>query len=1003
MKPQKNLVPLTVLFTVLALWNQSIAQSFIPSSPSLSQPMAAKEAPKEATPDWYAQAVDHLQQMEKAFYEQPKAGVYRVANVSNRLGFFIDPAGYSVHNIRQTEDEKGWQVRFRFLGIGRKSIQWKPSIDHTIDTDPEQLRYIFKPAEVQYTNSNEGLRQNFIIKEKPAGSAPLSIQIQLQGNLQPALVNSSRLAFKATDSASTIRLLYEDLKVWDNNRTPLKASMKLKKDRLVIEVDDHNAAYPITIDPVNKTPDWATTADGLLTNLLDNLQFKSSLYGFTVAGLGDVNGDGFGDVAVSAPAMVDVFSGSGSLLSVGAVFIYYGTASGLSTTPAKRLQPNSTVAGALFGVSIDAGDVTGDGLNDIVVGSPLDKFSINFGLGNKTATVGKVYIFQGGALADPVPSPTLEIKLNTNFLDDGLLGLLLSNYNVTALFGWSVGVTDDLNGDGKKDLIVGCPAFLGKALLSVKAGAAFVYLSNATGFNATPISLEVPSASLLGLASLPILGSSALLYGFSVDGVGDYNGDGHSDVVVGAPAGVDLSSLGGVLNGQALGGSAYVYFGTGSGISSSIGATLHATNTGLLSNALNLFGFKVKGVKDRFGVRNGNIVVGAPFGSLLSNLTGLDIKAGNIHVFKAKTGSINPSTPIISDQVLESPRNNSSILSILSGLNLNLMFGTAIDNAYDVNGDTYPDLVVGEPLSTGLNLLGLQTSVLGGSAYVFTGNGSGGYSSVPFFQVDGTYGSDFLSVNTAAMVGWTVAGAPEIRGPGSKPRIVVGSPGGALDYTGVLNLGATLNTTLGFAAGNNGLGKAYTFDAAASPLPVTLVDFKGALKNTAVELSWNVREEKNLNVYEVQKSADGVNFENIGMVFPWDNNQVENDYAFTDNKAWQGINYYRLRSVDKDGSSKLSKIVVVRLGGRAGGEIVIAPNPVKDRIRVVFSGLAAGQYRIEVRNTAGQLTQYRQTNITQHDQVEFIDRTAANTPGLYWLTVFDKNNQKVSTSRVIIQ
>src|SRR5262249_54749606 len=147
-------------------------------------------------------------------------------------------------------------------------------------------------------------------------------------------------------------------------------------------------------------------------------------------GLGDVNGDGYGDAAVSAPALTNIISGNGSLASVGAVFIFYGSATGLSTTPAKTLQPNTAVAGALFGVSVDAGDVTGDGINDIIIGAPLDSYSTTTSGLIHTANVkaGKVYIFPGGNTAAVNPTNFLEIKLEgSGFFSTGLAGLLGSN------------------------------------------------------------------------------------------------------------------------------------------------------------------------------------------------------------------------------------------------------------------------------------------------------------------------------------------------------------------------------------------------------------------------------------------------------------------------------------------------------------------------------------------------------------------------------------------------
>ncbi|MBC7936840.1 MAG: FG-GAP repeat protein [Rhizobacter sp.] len=79
--------------------------------------------------------------------------------------------------------------------------------------------------------------------------------------------------------------------------------MKLSKDNeLIIEVDDENALYPITIDPLTHAAEWTVSANGLLPGLLNNLQLQvDALVGYSIAGLGDVNGDEFDDVAIGAP------------------------------------------------------------------------------------------------------------------------------------------------------------------------------------------------------------------------------------------------------------------------------------------------------------------------------------------------------------------------------------------------------------------------------------------------------------------------------------------------------------------------------------------------------------------------------------------------------------------------------------------------------------------------------------------------------------------------------
>jgi hypothetical protein len=964
-----------------------------------------KDVPAEASSDWYAKAVAGIQQMQEQFYAQPSHGAFRVINSTNRLSFYIHPGGYTVRGLHQHQKQPAWQVAFNLKGIGRTAVQWTPSQNFTISQSTDQLSYRFDGVQVDYVNNKDGLRQNFVVHKKMPGNGALAVTIALQGDLLAGLPTDNQLAFYSPDD-NTILLTYEDLKVWDAQQHQLPASMHLTNGSLTIEVDDSHAAYPITIDPLNKIPEWTTSADGVIATTLSQAQLNASLYGYTVTGLGDVNGDGYGDVAVSAPALTDVFSGTGALADVGAVFVFYGSATGLSTTPDKTLQPNTAVAGALFGFSVDAGDVTGDGINDIIIGAPLDSYQTTASGLSGTVSVnvkaGKVYVYPGGNGGTPNPSNFIEIKLQgSGFFSTGIAGLQLSNVNTNALFGFSVAATNDLNGDNKADVLVGAPSYLGTSLLSVKNGSAFVYYSgNLT--TTTPVQLQTPNASQLGLPSL--VNAGGLLYGFSVDGLGDYNNDGYADVVIGAPAGIDLSSLGALFTGQVLGGSAYVYYGNGTGIANTIGVKLQAASGGLLGNTANLFGYEVKGARDANGARTGGIIIGAPVGGLVPNLLSLTIQTGNIHVFKRKSSS--PAGTITSDQVLESPR-STSLLQVLNTLNLNVLFGAAIDNAWDVNCDGYGDLVIGEPLSSGATLAQLQANAVGGAAWVYLGDGTGGYVATPSYNVATSYGSDFLSVNATSLFGFSVAGAPNTHGAGSSPRILAGSPSGALDFdNSLLNLGSTLGLLFDFAVGDNGLGKAYMFNTnlcmASAILPLTLLEFKGQENNKVINLYWKTANEENVSHYEVQRSSDGVHFETIGVVFSIEHSSA-NQYQFADKSPAGGITYYRLNMVDKNKAQSYSNLISFSHGATTGAGIAISPNPTSGSIRVLFNGTGNAAYRIELRNAIGQLIESKAIHITRYGQCENLMRPVSMAPGTYFILVYEKNNKLLTSDRVIVQ
>ncbi|RYE24839.1 MAG: hypothetical protein EOP51_06085 [Sphingobacteriales bacterium] len=766
---------------------QKIQPSFIAESHATAESRNAANGD-----DWLQKATAHL---DKATYHFKNTGKeYAVLNTSQHLVF-----GMSANKliINPVEKSASWSTTFDLISVGKK----RAATQAALYTNENYLKFITTDYDVEYINNEAGLRQNFIIKNKPSGSDALQVNMKVSGSLKPSVLDENVLQLLHVPSGK-VYIKYDGLKVWDANHKSLNASMKLSKDNeLVINVDDEMAVYPVTIDPLTHAAEWTVSANGILPGLLTNLQLQvDALVGYSMAGIGDVNGDGFDDVAIGAPGAIDVIAGPATLVGAGAVFVYLGSANGLPATPSRTLRAITPVANALFGFSIAGGNCIGDSKSDIVVGAPGESYSTTVsGLPNiATVTAGKVYAFRGQDLASGFSSAFASVYLNgTNFFSNGVLGVLLSNVNVNALFGFSVAITGDMSNDGLGEIIVGAPGYAGVQLLDVRSGAAFVYNSQNISTNA-PAKLNAPS-----LLDFPLLSDiNGLLFGFSVDGAGDYNKDSKQDVIVGAPGGLSIS-----VN-NLLGGSAYIFPGKAdnSGVSPTIQAQLTAGGA-LLGPVANLFGYNVKGAKDASGARTGNVLVSAPSGNVLSNvLAGLRLKAGNIHVFNrnAAGGTHSPK------QSFTSPR-STSLLSILSlqPINLSVLFGTAMDNMRDVNCDGFGDIIVGEPLSTGVGLIG--ANAVGGAAYIFLGKADSTYTAAPYWTLENTV-SQGLGINAASMIGYSVAGAGYTYGNVRGVRAIVGAPGKALDFSsGILALGNTLGTLFDFAAGDNGLGKSYAY------------------------------------------------------------------------------------------------------------------------------------------------------------------------------------------------
>lgn len=123
--------------------------------------------------------------------------------------------------------------------------------------------------------------------------------------------------------------------------------------------------------------------------------------------------------------------------------------------------------------------------------------------------------------------------------------------------------------------------------------------------------------------------------------------------------------------------------------------------------------------------------------------------------------------------------------------------------------------------------------------------------------------------------------------------------------------------------------------------PVSLKGFEATGKDNAVLLNWSTTEELNTDHFNVQHSTDGSSFTSIGTVKAI--GIGANSYAFTDSKPTNGTNYYRLQSVDKDGSLYFSKIVSASLTTHHSPLIIIYPNPTKEALTIRGSHIATVQ------------------------------------------------------------
>jgi hypothetical protein len=127
-------------------------------------------------------------------------------------------------------------------------------------------------------------------------------------------------------------------------------------------------------------------------------------------------------------------------------------------------------------------------------------------------------------------------------------------------------------------------------------------------------------------------------------------------------------------------------------------------------------------------------------------------------------------------------------------------------------------------------------------------------------------------------------------------------------------------------------------------LPVELIAFTAVPEEKTVQLSWSTATEHNNSHFDIQRSADSRNWDNIGSVAGKGNTTETQKYQFTDDKPLPGLNFYRLLQVDFDGSQEASNILQVKME-RASLAFSVFPNPVlSDVVQIEFPEMDAAAH-----------------------------------------------------------
>jgi hypothetical protein len=302
--------------------------------------------------------------------------------------------------------------------------------------------------------------------------------------------------------------------------------------------------------------------------------------GSSVSEAGDINGDGIGDLIIGAYQ-----ADPNGRNYAGASYVVFGSDQGLPPTIDLATEADVTIQGAAAddgsGTSVSgAGDVNGDGIDDLIVGAPGADPNGRDGAGGSYVVFGAADLAGTIDLADPAAGADLIIQG--------------AAYDFS---GKSVSGAGDVNGDGIDDLLIGADQADPNGRRD--AGASYVVFGSDQGF---PPILDLATDANVTIQGAAVYDRS----GFSVSGAGDVNGDGLDDLIIGAlqPGSAEQEPR--------YAGASYVVFGTDQGFPATIDLASDADLTMVGAATNDQFGRSVSGAGDVDGDGLDDLIIGAP-------------------------------------------------------------------------------------------------------------------------------------------------------------------------------------------------------------------------------------------------------------------------------------------------------------------------------------------------------------------------------------------------------